>query len=206
MGQPANKLPDIFSSLIAKASRNPALDVKGIVVEHLSAQTGSYGWPTDKALATKLTQEPMSKQNKVRKSILLGLEVCMRSDKVEPLGSTDEYTVEHLMPRKWSEEEWPLTADNGRKSDEELRHLRAVRERKIEFIGNLTLATRKLNSTTGNKRWSKKKKELAKHSSLFLNRDLLQFSPKAWDEATIDARSQIVADLVLKTWPLPAGI
>ncbi|MXZ26101.1 MAG: HNH endonuclease, partial [Caldilineaceae bacterium SB0665_bin_21] len=116
------------------------------------------------------------------------------------------YTVEHLMPRKWSEEEWPLTTNNGQQSDDELRHLRDVRERKIEFIGNLTLATRKLNSTTGNKPWSEKKKELANHSSLFLNRDLLQSSPKAWDEAAIDARSQVVADLVLKTWPLPAGI
>ncbi|MYB76002.1 MAG: DUF262 domain-containing protein [Chloroflexi bacterium] len=206
LGQPANKLPDIFSSLIAKASRNPTHNVERIVVEHLSDQTGSYGWPTDKVLAAKLTQEPMSKQNKVRRSILLGLEACLRSDKVEPLGSTDEYTVEHLMPRKWSEEEWPLTTDNGQQSDEELRHLRDVRERKIEFIGNLTLATRKLNSTTGNKPWSEKKKELANHSSLFLNRDLLQSSPKAWDEAAIDARSQVVADLVLKTWPLPAGI
>ena len=206
LGYPANKLPDIFSGLIKKVSHNPDHDVERIVVEHLSAQTDSYGWPTDENITTKLTQEPMSKQNKVQRSILLGLEACLRSDKAEPLGPTDEYTVEHLMPKKWSEEAWPLTANNGRKSNEDLRHLRNVRERKIEFIGNLTLVTRKLNSTTGNKRWSEKEKELANHSSLFLNRDLLRSSPKAWDEAAIDARSLVVADLVLKTWPLPAGI
>ena len=200
LGRPTKQLPGVFVELLRKVSGTPNVDVQAVVVEHLAAQTGNYAWPSDNDVVHKLIHEPMAGPNKVRKSILLGVEEFRRGAKSEPLDPAGKFTVEHIMPQQWTQSAWPMPASRDQGGNDALRHLR---ERKIESLGNLTLVTQKLNSTTGNKPWSNKQKELAKHSSLFLNRDLLRSAPATWNEQAIDHRSRALADLVVQAWPLP---
>ena len=76
-------------------------------------------------------------------------------------------TIEHLMPVGWRNEEWPLP--EGVDADA------ATYERNtlIHSIGNLTLATQKLNSSMSNAPWNSKRDELQEHSVLLLNNELL---------------------------------
>ena len=66
---------------------------------------------------------------------------------------------------------------------------------RIHSIGNLTLATQKLNSSMSNDPWNNKRDELQEHSVLLLNNELL--TQTTWDEETIRSRSSLrMAELV----------
>ena len=106
-------------------------------------------------------------------------------------------TIEHLMPVGWRNEEWPLP--EGVDADA------ATYERNtlIHSIGNLTLATQKLNSSMSNAPWNSKRDELQEHSVLLLNNELL--TRPTWDEETIRSRSRRMAELISERWPGPVS-
>ena len=60
----------------------------------------------------------------------------------------------------------------------------------IHTIGNLTLVNYRLNPTLSNEPWDSKRKTLADHSVLFLNKRLVNKGPSAWDEAAIEKRAK----------------
>ena len=160
------------------------------IVERLSTD-----WPTDRDLYESLTTNPMRGRgtDARKKMILEAVEMCLRSDEVEPLGDTDKLTIEHIMPEKW-QQNWPLPLD---KEETE-----AVdnRNKSVKSIGNLTLTTRKLNAKLSNNPWTEKRKTLGNHSSLFLNKRLLNDAP-IWDEAAIEQRSRDLAKIIMRIWP-----
>ena len=110
------------------------------------------------------------------------------------LGDTDKLTVEHIMPEKW-QQHWPLPSD---KDEAEATN---DRDEAIKSIGNLTLTTRKLNAKLSNSPWSEKRKTLDEHSSLFLNKTLLDGAPDVWDEVAIEKRSSDLAKIIMQIWP-----
>ena len=130
--------------------------------------------------------------------MLEGAERRLRSSgKSEQTDAPRNLTIEHLMPTGWRKEEWPLP--EGVDTDA------ATYERNmlIHSIGNLTLATQKLNSSMSNAPWKSKRDELQEHSVLLLNNELL---PRpAWDEEAIRSRSQRVAELVSARWLGPTS-
>ena len=106
-----------------------------------------------------------------------------------------DLTIEHLMPVSWSKEKWPLPACVDEEEASEARNGR------IHTIGNLTLVTGRLNSKLSNAPWCQKREAIQKHAVLNLNGELVTKS--AWDEDSIRARSQQMAQLIAKCWPGP---
>jgi hypothetical protein len=108
------------------------------------------------------------------------------------------YAIEHLMPQSW-QKNWPLTPGI---SEEE-------RDARIHRLGNLTLLTRKLNSTVSNGPWlgeAGKAAHLQEKDVLLLNSRLLKYYEKRqWDEAGIDQRTSQAIDAILGIWPVPEG-
>jgi hypothetical protein len=108
------------------------------------------------------------------------------------------YAIEHLMPQSWLKH-WPLT--QGVPEPE--------REARIHRLGNLTLLTKKLNSTVSNGPWlgSKGKAEHLQEKDVVLlnSRVLKQYQSKQWDERGIDARTADAIDAILAIWPVPPG-
>lgn len=109
----------------------------------------------------------------------------------------DSYVIEHVMPQAWSRH-WPLTS--GFTEQE--------RDQRIHTIGNLTLLTKKLNSTVSNGPWKGergKAAHLQEKDILLLNSTLLAISADDWDEYKIDKRTQSMIDDIIAIWAVPEG-
>ena len=172
-----------------------------LTAEYLKEQTAyAREWPTDEAVADALGSSPLYRlltRGRLR-LVLEGIERQLRSSgKAEQPTVPTNLTIEHLIPVGWRREEWPLPM--GVDADA------ATYERNtlIHSIGNLTLATQKLNSSMSNAPWNSKRDELQEHSVLLLNNELLTRS--TWDESTIRSRSRRVAELVSARWPGPTS-
>lgn len=73
------------------------------------------------------------------------------------------------------------------------------------MLGNLTLATHRLNPSMSNGPWDTKKSALDEHSLLMLNRQLLKGDPPTWDEASIADRGEALAEMATRIWPGPSA-
>ncbi len=155
-------------------------------------------WPSDEAVADALGSSPLYRlltRGRLR-LVLEGVERRLRSSgKSEQPTVPTNLTIEHLMPVGWKKEDWPLPAG----VDEEAATYQ--RSALIHSVGNLTLATQKLNSSMSNDPWECKRDELQEHSVLLLNNELL--SQSSWNEETIRSRSRRMAELVSERWPGP---
>ena len=157
-------------------------------------------WPSDQEVAHAMDTSPLYRlltRGRLR-LVLEGAERRLRSPgKSEQTDVPKNLTIEHLMPTGWRKEEWPLP--EGVDTDA------ATYERNmlIHSIGNLTLATQRLNSSMSNAPWKSKRDELQEHSVLLLNNELL--TRPTWDEETIQSRSRRVAELVSARWPGPTS-
>jgi uncharacterized protein with ParB-like and HNH nuclease domain len=188
-------LTNFFISLLKKLDDDSPDHADDIIIDYLSSgAVYRRVWPSDRQLRDSLTTEPMQGTVTRRKMILEAIEMTLRSDKSESFGATDKLTVEHIMPQKW-EKNWPLPSDKDETeaTDE--------RNKAVKSIGNLTLTTAKLNATLSNNSWSKKRKTLGEHSTLFLNKTLLDGAPDVWDEASIKQRSCDLAERIMQIWP-----
>lgn len=100
-------------------------------------------------------------------------------------------TVEHIMPKTWRNTVWQ---DYNMGYEEELN-----RDNTIKTIGNLTLVKQAVNSSIGNKSWSRKKAELKKYCRLELTTDFLD--KDSWTEDDIDIRGMKLFNIATKVWP-----
>ena len=108
------------------------------------------------------------------------------------------YAIEHVMPQAWVKH-WPLPPDGSE----------VERDARIHRLGNLTLLTKKLNSTVSNGPWlghTGKAAHLQEKDVVLLNSKLLKdYGAKPWDEPGIDARTNQAIDAMLAIWPVPPG-
>ena len=157
-------------------------------------------WPSDQDVAHAMDTSPLYRlltRGRLR-LVLEGAERRLRSSgKSEQTDVPGNLTIEHLMPTGWSQDKWPLPKN--------VDTVAATYQRNtlIHSIGNLTLATQKLNSSMSNDPWESKRDELQEHSVLLLNNELL--TRLTWDEETIRSRSRRVAELVSARWPGPTS-
>ena len=187
---------------LASRLRESGLDkADAVTAEFLKEQTAyAREWPSDEAVADALGSSPLYRlltRGRLR-LVLEGVEHRLRSSgKSEQAAVPTNLTIEPLMPVGWRQEEWPLPEGIDTNA--------AIYQRNtlIHSIGNLTLATQKLNSSMSNDAWTSKRDELQEHSVLLLNNELL--SQPAWSEETIRARSGRIAKLVSERWPGPAS-
>jgi hypothetical protein len=185
------------------------------VVAALAAQTAdSRRWPTDDEFAASLSDPGLynSVYRARLRSLLVGLENHLQSGKTEPgkqLSSTDSrLNIEHLMPQKW-ERHWPLP-DQHSEADL-LRRTSAIHQ-----LGNLTLVTKKFNSSLSNNNWDYKRTAIQEHSLLRLTTGSILSKPeraddfeeqswsRQWDESRITLRTRHLAKVAIEAWPRPA--
>ena len=180
-----------------------AADPAGAVLEALRNAPHGYAWTSDEdlrlAFATSRYYGPGG-INQERLRLVLGAidqRLQLLAHKSESITvSYGDLTVEHVIPQKWKTY-WPVTGlDPGVRQAAEDR-----RERSVNRIGNLTLATGNLNSSLSNDPWAAKRAELAKHSKLELNALLIEHDE--WDEDRIAQRSAWLADQIGQIWPGP---
>jgi len=191
----------LFLDLMARIKDCAPRTVPDIVVSFLKEQTAdSRLWPTDSQMRDPFLTLPLYQlltRGRLR-MVLEGLEDSLRSPKSEGPVTRGSLTIEHVMPQTWREH-WPLEADAELTSA-------SARDRVVQTIGNLTLVTARLNPALSNSAWAQpsdacKRKGLADHSVLQLNKKILDAAPAGWDEATIEARSLELTTLAAMTWP-----
>jgi hypothetical protein len=108
----------------------------------------------------------------------------------------DDLQIEHVIPQSWRTY-WPVNEE-----DSSSRLLaEATRDRSVNRIGNLTLATAPLNNSMSNDPWAAKRAELKKHSKLEVN--ALLVLEDSWDEDSIVERGRWLARQLDEIWPPP---
>lgn len=174
-----------------------------VVIKYLAQQTAeSRLWPSDKQLMDAMIDLPLYRlltRGRLR-IVLEALEEALRTGKAEErLIPKGKLTIEHILPQSWREH-WPLEVVD----DPEEHHRRiGDRERMKHTVGNLTLVTNKLNPSLSNGPWEKKQEGLQDHSTLFLNKRLLNtWGGAPFAESEIKGRGTQLAQLACEIWPV----
>ena len=115
--------------------------------------------------------------------VLEGIQGDLRTSMAESQTLERTLTVEHIMPQGWRGD-WKLPPDT-----EDVDKAKLDRDNLIHPMGNLTLANGRLNSSLSNAPWKEKRATLDKHSTLFLNKNLVRKAPDVWNEAAIKRRA-----------------
>lgn len=201
-GYSARSYGALFVGLLAKLAASSVETADGIVVSYLAAQTTQAGrWPDDQELRDRFVTAPLYQwltQRRLR-MVLTGIEEHLRTPKAESSDAPKDLHIEHIMPQAWHEH-WPLFsgADAGEAT--------AQRNRAVHTIGNLTLVNGRLNPSLSNAPWNKKRKALAEHSVMFLNKRLVNDGPEIWDEQAIEHRAKWLHEQAVEVWPHAKGL
>ena len=108
--------------------------------------------------------------------------------------------VEHLMPQRWHENDWPM------QSDDVIDDPMGFRDDLIQKLGNLTLITGGLNKSLSNRSWKHKRELIKKSDNLFMNKRLLDDASGTWDERKIVSRGTWMAGKVCEIWTRPDDV
>ncbi len=193
-GRITQGLTAFFISLLERMEQERPNHYDETMVAFLDSQTSdSLMWPNDRILSASLANYPLGGTVPRRKMVLVEIERRLRDTYfAEPLGDTKKLTIEHIMPKRW-QDNWRLPAPASYE-------MRDRREERILSLGNLTLTTGRLNSNLSNGPWEEKRTEIGKHSTLLLNRELLDGATGEWNEDAIARRSSVLASKVLDIW------
>ncbi|MEU8242240.1 DUF262 domain-containing protein [Actinoplanes missouriensis] len=198
--------------LLAELEEAGPAQAGDIVEAFLAAQTAdSRLWPSDDAVRKSLEEEPLyTALLRARlRMVLEALEDRRRTGKSEEALCPRNLTVEHILPQAWREH-WL----NGVTTEDEKRE----RDSLVHTLGNLTLVNNRLNPALSNRPWtdeeavarglgtSGKRTELAKHSTLKLNADLVHSAAAHWDHDLIRARTAELTEAILEIWPASAKL
>ena len=158
----------------------------------LSYSENTNLWPTDGVTRQGVLERSLPLY--ARRLVLAAVEESLITTMAGNQGVSPGLHVEHLMPRGWQEEAWPLPSGTDRTQADE------KRERAILTLGNLTLLNGPLNQSISNSAWVVKRTAIGKSDNLFLNRHLLRESGDEWTEADIEQRGRWMCDLIIETW------
>ena len=176
--------------------------IVGAIQDALRRKPQGAHWPSDDEVISACgTRRFYGVDANPRLRLLLGaVDEQLRDSNPKMETATFDYdrlTIEHIMPQAWREH-WPIR-DAG---EAEMVLIAQSRDAIVNRLGNLTLVTGSLNPALSNAAWSDKKTELAKHSALALNGDVV--AHPEWDENAIDARSSALGSTACEVWPRPA--
>ena len=165
-----------------------------VMRSHLQAYSENANlWPDDAVTRQAVQQRSLALY--ASRMVLAGLERSLIPSMAGNPGLPTGLHVEHLMPRGWGPEEWPLPSGIDPEQAEQ------ERSQAIANLGNLTLLNARLNSSASNRAWKVKREKIQKSDNLFLNRRLLQDSGDQWTEEDIKHRGRWMGDMVVKIWP-----
>ena len=179
----------------------------------LEQDADAHLWPTDQEVLDQLPQMKIYgnvKQSRLR-AILGGLELAMRTSKVEDVQLPEKMEVEHIMPRGWRTHWGGVNLKNPEAC--------AKRDAAINTIGNLTLTTKSLNAALSNRPWTDgdateiaktgrykgqgKRSLLNRFSILMMNKAIIESNPDKWNEDSIEERTMTLTKLIVSTWSRP---
>jgi hypothetical protein len=135
--------------------------------------------------------------------ILEAIELAKRTALNEDIQIKSTLSIEHIMPQKWRTN-WSIPGFNYQDDDDtdpEHITLKVKRDSVIDTLGNLTLLTGPLNSSVSNGPFSVKMPAVRAHSSLALNRELIEYED--WNEETISIRGMALFGTAKKIWIAP---
>ena len=188
----------LFIGLLARLEEAGPDQAGDTVVAYLNEQAANAReWPTDYNLEDAFKQQELFKRlTRGRLRIVLeGIEEELRTNMAESQSVPLGLTIEHIMPQGWRQH-WPLSADVEDKTRAEYE-----RDHVIQSIGNLTLVNNRLNPSLSNDPWEKKRITLDNHTTLFLNKALLNNAPDVWDEDAIRKRAVNICQAAARVWP-----
>jgi len=194
---PSNSLNNLTRTLVQAIRGKSGQEAKDAIVKTLREQTAaSRRWPTREEIREGIRSRPIYSRGNIgmARGILVAFEQHLRTPLGESFRENEKLSVEHVMPEKW-EEHWPV---GGPEDSHELR------EARLHTLGNLTLTTTPLNIDMSNNPWGDKKGKLEEHSTLKLNKDLLQHADNEWSVRTIDERAERMAQWAESLWPIPS--
>lgn len=189
----------LFLELMSRLHDSEPGESAETLIAYLAEQSSeSRRWPTDRELEDAILDLPLYRlltRGRLR-MVLEAIEDQLRGPLAEEAHvARGSLTIEHVMPRAWKAH-WPLgPGSDGLQAELD-------RERLIHSLGNLTLVNNRLNPALSNAPWESKRKTLAKHTVLHLNKKLLGGHKDAdWSEATIRARGSALAQVFKRIWP-----
>lgn len=195
-----------IAQMITELLKNVRLTSDEFIESYLASQTAeSTFWPDDVQIRDQMKDFRMYRSipRSRTRMILEALEddargyTRVRSGSAEQRCTRNTLTLEHVMPQSW-EANWPLGDDET--TDE--------RGRRIQYLGNLTLLTTKLNSRVSNGPWlgaEGKKAALHLQSSLLLNAGVEQRYGAEWNVESIHLRNSDLVERIIAIWPTPIG-
>ena len=189
----------VFVDLLRRLDQAGPARAGDTVIQFLGDRK-AYGtiWPDDKLVFAAISDKPLYRlltRGRLR-MVLEGIEQELRTSKAENQPVPKGLTIEHVMPRSWRGV-WPQPEGGVEPEGADER-----RDRLLDSLGNLTLVTQPLNSALSNARWVSKRRGLSEHSTLFLNKDLLEHSgDDKWDEEAIHVRATRIHRAFVNTWP-----
>ena len=167
-----------------------------------------YGWPSDAEILTAVLFRKHARP--LRSLVLRAIETELIPSTAGHKTLAGDLEVEHLMPQRWSELDWPMIENDSIKELFEALGLSedplANRNRLIDTLGNLTLINGGLNKRLSNGSWQHKRELVEKSDNLFINRWLLKDTSDTWDERRILRRGKWIADRVCEIWPRPDDV
>ncbi len=188
----------VFIRLVKRLNAVRADDPSGVVSETMDGLQDTHSWPDDRTVRVAVVSMPKYPGYHSAARIRMILEaiethLIEESGMVESMEAPRKLWIEHVMPQSW-QRHWPVAGG----VDGEVEN----REQALRRLGNLTLTNSKLDITLSNRPWSEKRRLFNEHTTLFLNRELLDLSgQREWDESTIERRGDRMADHIIKIWP-----
>ena len=200
-GYSARSYGKLFVGLIARLAKSPVETADGIIVSYLGEQIGQAGrWPDDQELRDTFVTAPLYQwlaRGRLR-MVLTGIEEHLRTVKAETQEVPKNLQIEHIMPQTWLDH-WPLP--EGADDHQAITN----RYRAVHTIGNLTLVNGYLNPELSNSAWEDKRRGLAEHSVMFLNKRLVNEGPETWDEQEIEKRARWLHERAIQVWSHAGG-
>lgn len=179
-------MASLYNELVKKHGEKLYVDTVDKVAMALAGITTKAYFPKDDEFAREFAIRDMYHSRNVA-YILKKIELYHQDKEIVDF---DNLTVEHIMPQTINKE-WK---DYLNRADWEEFHTKYVHR-----IGNLSLTA--YNSEMSNKPYKEKKAHID-FSRLTLN-DYFKDVEEWKDEAAMDARASVLADLALKIWPFP---
>ena len=163
-------------------------------LRHYLSESGKH-WASDDELRREVATKAFYNHGKsYQKTLILKWIEESLSDMEYDL--SEDLTIEHVMPQSLNPA-WRAELKLGARPGEDINMLHG---QLVHTLGNLTLTMR--NSELSNKSFDDKKRTLKKHGSgLKLTGEITKKAH--WGPVEIRARSRLMVDRIIKTWPGP---
>lgn len=184
-----------YNNLFASLIRGKVKDVKALKekIKQWSLTDSMNMFPDDKILEKSVLENHLSNQQ--AKMVLYLIEKSIEDgNESTALKPFSEYSVEHVMPKKWINN-WKNL--DGRDEQE--------RNDSLRTLGNLTIIMGKLNSALSDANWKVKKTGKKNHKGLiFYSSGIKIFQDYLglddWNEDVIKKRGTVLANHAIKIW------